>query len=276
MATQIGLSTGEIIPLGQFSASQDQQGGWTATRQYYMLAATFASTTVANQFAPGSPAIVADSTIPAIFSFLVVESRSVQYGEAGTCTVTVNYTGAAGAQYDEGSLSTGIESTYRLECRLIEVPLSEHPKWKALGEQEQSSLGLLLGDRIEWLKDPFDAGYALWWPRTSDQQAQLPSGEQLTSADAIAFADLIGASIKTYFVPTITWTETTQGNEGMTAAQLNLLGKISTPRGGPPNASGGRDWMLTSASQEQRGELYQTTIEWTLSEREGWDAFLYS
>jgi hypothetical protein len=61
-----------------------------------------------------------------------------------------------------------------------------------------------------------------------------------------------------------------------TASQLNLLSKVATPRGNPPNVSGDRNWLLTSASQEQRGELYQTTIEWTLSEREGWDSFLYS
>jgi hypothetical protein len=271
MATQIGLSTGEIIPLGQFSASQDQQGGWTATRQYYMLAATFASTTVANQFAPGSPAIVADSTIPAIFSFLVVESRSVQYGEAGTCTVTVNYAGAAGAQYDEGSLSTGIESTYRLEGRLQELELSQHPKWKALSDDEQYSLGNLLSDRVVYGIPEGQTDKKIFWP----QGNLFFTDEQITSDDGIVFRDLIVSGVKTYFVPTITWTETTQGSEGMTSAQLNKLGNISNPRGNPPDPSGSRNWLLTGASQEQRGELYQTTIEWTLSEREGWSEFLY-
>jgi hypothetical protein len=61
----------------------------------------------------------------------------------------------------------------------------------------------------------------------------------------------------------------------MTAAQLNKLGRISTPRGGPPTPTGSRNWMLTGASQEQRGDLYQTQLEWSLSEREGHDSFLY-
>jgi hypothetical protein len=270
MATQIGLTTGEVIPLGEFTATQDQQGGWTATREYYMLASTFSSTTVSNQFRPGTFAIVADSTIPAIFSFLVVESRSVKYGEAGTCMVTVNYAGAAGAQYGEGNLSDGIEPTYRLEGRLQELELSRHPKWQALSEDEQFALGSMLNGAAIYGEPEGEEDKSIYWP---DQKKSLK--EQVESTDGVKFRDLIVAGVKTYFVPTITWTETTQGNEGMTSAQLNALGNISTPRGDPPDPSGSRNWMLTGASQEQRGELYQTTIEWSLSEREGWDDFLY-
>jgi hypothetical protein len=272
MATQIGLTTGEVIPLGEFTATQDQQGGWTAVREYYMLASTFSSTTVANQFRPGIFAIVADSTIPAIFSFLVVESRSVKYGEAGTCMVTVNYAGAAGAQYGEGNLSEGIEPTYRLEGRLQELELSRHPKWQALSEDNQYSLGNLLSDRVVYGIPEGETEKKIFWP----QGNLFFDDEQVSSADGVKFRDLIVAGVKTYFVPTITWTETTQGNEGMTSAQLHELGNISTPRGDPPDPSGSRNWMLTGASQEQRGELYQTTIEWSLSEREGWDNFLYN
>ena len=73
----------------------------------------------------------------------------------------------------------------------------------------------------------------------------------------------------------ITWTESTQGASGLTSAQLNLLGNIATPRGNPPEPSGTRDWMLTSAFQEERGELFVTDLEWTLSEKGGHDSFLY-
>ncbi len=276
MATQIGLTTGEVIPLGQFTATQDQQGGWTATRQYYMLASTFASSTVASQFARGSSAIVADNTIPAIFDFLVVESRSVQYGEAGTCTVTVNYAGAAGPQYgdDDDTLAEQALPTYRLEGRLQELELSQHPKWQDLSEDEQYSLGNLLADRVVYgIPEGESSEKRIYWPEPPNLSYDA---EQITSADGILFRDLIVSGVKTYVVPTITWTETTEGPTGMTAAQLNKLGKISTPRGGPPTPSGTRNWMLTGASQEQRGTLYQTTIEWTLSERDGFSNFLYN
>lgn len=265
MATQIGLTPGRIIPLGQFTATQDQQGGWTATRQYYMLASTFASSTVASQFARGSSAIVADNTIPAIFDFLFVESRSVQYGEAGTCTVTVNYAGALAEQ---------ALPTYRLEGRLQELELSQHPKWKALSADEQYSLGNYLEGRVLYGKpDDVATEKKIFWP---DLKNVYFDSEQITSADGILFRDLIVSGVKTYVVPTITWTETTEGPTGMTAAQLNKLGKISTPGGVPPTPSSTHNWMLTGASQEQRGMLYQTTIEWTLSEREGFSNFLYN
>jgi len=281
MATQIGLTTGEVIPLGEFTATQDQQGGWTATREYYMLASTFSSTTVSNQFKPGTFAIVADSTIPAIFNFLVVESRSVKYGEAGTCTVTVNYAGAAGAQYDEGDLGTGIESTYRLEGRIAELELTEHPKWKDLTDPEKYALGELFDGKLKANYNytevgDYEVADGFSWAASFNALKWSDNTTITLGADAQEFARRISAGIKTYLSTSITWTETTQGNEGMTASQLNLLSKVATPRGNPPNVSGDRNWLLTSASQEQRGELYQTTIEWTLSEREGWDSFLYS
>ena len=276
MATQIGLTTGEVIPLGQFTATQDQQGGWTATRQYYMLASTFASSTVASQFARGSSAIVADNTIPAIFDFLVVESRSVQYGEAGTCTVTVNYAGAAGPQYgdDDDTLAEQALPTYRLEGRLMELPLSEHPKWKALSDTFQQALGKMLTGEATVSPDYLTPGY---YQNDTFYFIKDSSDNEITfTGNAITFAKLICNGVTTYVVPTITWTETTEGPTGMTAAQLNKLGKISTPRGGPPTPSSTRNWMLTGASQEQRGTLYQTTIEWTLSERDGFSNFLYN
>ena len=61
----------------------------------------------------------------------------------------------------------------------------------------------------------------------------------------------------------------------MTPAQIGKLGEISSPRGNPPTVEG-YDWMLSGASQEQRGQLYQTTIEWVLSRAGGHDAFLYT
>jgi hypothetical protein len=96
-----------------------------------------------------------------------------------------------------------------------------------------------------------------------------------SSADAIAFATRIQQGQTTYQKSSYTWTESTEGADQLTEPQINKLGKIATPRGTPPEATSGRNWMLTNVSQSQSGELYRTNLEWTLSEEDGWDDFLY-
>ncbi len=78
-----------------------------------------------------------------------------------------------------------------------------------------------------------------------------------------------------YEKATFTWAETTEGLDQLTPAQINKLGQISVPRGTPPEPAGVRDWMLTSATQSQAGELYRTALEWSLSDEGGHDDFLY-
>jgi hypothetical protein len=102
------------------------------------------------------------------------------------------------------------------------------------------------------------------------------SPEQLTAADAKSFAALIQQGQTTYERSQYTWTESTEGLGQLTAAQLNKLGLIATPRGTPPEAGGTRNWKLTSATQSQQGELYKTTLEWQLSDEGGFNSFLYA
>lgn len=71
------------------------------------------------------------------------------------------------------------------------------------------------------------------------------------------------------------WTESRQGNSGLTFDQIQKLGKIDKPSGSPPEPSGVRDWMLTSAFNEETGGLHRTELEWTMSEAGGFNPTLY-
>jgi hypothetical protein len=100
--------------------------------------------------------------------------------------------------------------------------------------------------------------------------------DQLTAAtDAVEFAIRIQQGQTTYQKSVYTWQESTEGEDQIVTQQLNNLGLIATPRGTPPTPTGLRNWMLTSVSQSQTGELYRTNIEWTLSDEGGHDDFLY-
>lgn len=275
-ATLRGIYNYNIYPQPDFSADQDQNGGWVARQSYIVTKTTWASSEWRSKFSRGTQITVVNPSLEGFYSFLRIASVSFSDDGGEIVTVSVEYSGTSWSQFDSQNISGESEPTYRLEGRIGEKSLSEHPKWQSLNATEKSSLQLLLSDQVVWQYDQFSAEWGLWWPRNETQQAKLPDSEQLGSETAINFAFLISGGVKTYISPTITWTETTSGNDGMTSSQLSKLGKISTPRANPPSAQGSRNWMLTGATQEQRGELYQTTIEWTMSESDGWDEFLYS
>lgn len=272
-ATLRGIYNYNIYPQPDFNAEQDQNGAWTAKQSFIVSKTTWASSEWRNKFAIGTQITVINPTLAEFYSFLRVASSTFTEDGGDIVTIEVSFAGTSWSQFDDEQLSEESPPTYRLEGRIGESPLSDHPKWKQLADTEKSPLQLLLNDELVWFYDDVFNNAWILAKRSGDDL--VATNYVLASEDAITFANMIAGGIKTYVAPTITWTETTSGNSPMTSQQLNKLGKISTPRGSPPDAAGTRNWMLTSASQEQRGTLYQTQLEWTMSEDEGWNIFLY-
>jgi len=263
-----------------FAPTQNQNGGWQATRDYYMLRSTWENAATQSQFARGNSVTIADPSIPSTYSFLTVESKSAAYEDSDTVLVSVRYTGTPNAQYgsgDDGGISDYALPTYRLEARLVDLPISEHPKFKALSNaNEKYLLGRMLKGDCTIGSSGTKATETTFFGDTAFIKDEDGNEITLVTADAVAFGEKIRDGITSYLYPTYVWMEITQGNSGITHAELSELGQIATPRGNPPTAGGARDWMLVSASQQQQGELYNTTLEWQLSERGGWDELLYS
>jgi hypothetical protein len=278
MPTVKNLSAGEVIPQMGFAPSQNQNGGWEATRDYYMLASTWEGASVQNRFARGTSITTADPSIPSVYSFLTVESKIASYEDSGTIRLSVRYTGSASPQFGGdggGDLTLAALPIYRLDGRLRELSVSDHPKYRALDDRQQWLLGGLLDGKWE----TNELGLFAYGRREDGTPYIMRDADggnlEFEEGDSSEFAKKISRGEVTYQAPSLVWTEITQGDTGMTANQLGKLGEISDPRGDPPTIDG-YDWLLTGASQEQRGELYQTTLEWTLSTPDGWDAFLYS
>jgi hypothetical protein len=266
MPTQHGVTDSEIYrqPGSTFS---DADGTFTGSAVYAMTLNAWNNNAVRSRFKIGNTFYQLDPDCPIVVRFMVIENVQPSYEEGNTVFVTVNFVGSQVAQYSGETLGTDAITTYRLEGRLSDMSLSEHPKWKELDMETKFFLGKAISGNAEINDDNTIAWYY------SNLEHWITS-EPLTG-DALEFLLLILNGETTYIVPSITWTETTQGETGMTAQQINKLGRISTPRGSPPTLTGSRNWMLTGASQEQRGTIYQTQIEWTVSERKGYNSFLY-
>lgn len=273
MPTLHGINSGVIYPQPGFTVTQDQNGTWTASRDYSMRTETWNQSSIRNLFARGTFIYLIDNTLPDFWNFLTVTDKNIVHEEGGIITISVSFNGSLGFQFDNDGLSEDVLPTYRLEGRLMELPLSEHPKWKALSNDFQQALGKMLTGEATVSPDYLKPGYyqndVFYFIKDASDNVITFTG------NAITFAKLICNGTTTYTASTVTYTETTTGESPVTNQQLAKLGKISNPRGNPPSFAGDYNWMLTGASQEQRGTIYQTSFEWTLSGESGWDDFLY-
>jgi hypothetical protein len=278
MPTHIGITEGLIYPQPGFTPQRDEKGGWTASQSYGMLKATWGNVAVRLLFKEGASIIGLDPSLESFWGFLRVTSVVVSHEEGDHIYVTATFSGSPTTQFsdgEEGGISDDAAPIYRLSGSLGDMPISEHPKFKALAETEQIGLGRIISGEYTWGPDPRSGITDNFTQLIAGDSYQTVVPDPITSAEGIEFAKLITKGQTTYLFPTVTWTETTQGAGKLTAAQLNKLGKISTPRGGAPTPTSGRNWMLTGADQEQSGLLFQTTLQWTLSDADGHNDFLY-
>jgi hypothetical protein len=252
----------------------DGQGGVTASQSYVVKTEDWQVPT------RGQPIGSVVDGAPSEISFLVVESVTTKALEGGLTEVNVNFSGSSSSSYTFDGIGDN-PPIYRLDCRLTERNICEHPKFKELTEDEQAALKYLYEGacrpKIDYtmvgtIEFDEDLGWSSFIPLVNN------NNETITlSAPAIKFCKLIHQGTRTYLFPAITWTEVVSGNRPLQTSQLNDIGKIDSPRGSPPSPGSGRNWLLTGANQEQRGDkLFQTTLEWTLSDEEGWDTDLYN
>lgn len=266
-----GIQHNTIYPQPNFAATHNENGGWTATQSFYLTKRTWNNGNWRSLFARGNSIVILDPDTEPYHTFLRIASANPIYEEGGLVKVDVSFAGAQFAQYNGDELFSS-QTTYRLAGSISDAPLSEHPKWKALTEAEKVTLGRMIDGSVVYRSaGPFGAG--IYW--NSETGSLIPASENVISADGIQFRNLIAQGQVTYRFPSVTWTETSEGTSPMTSSQINKLGRISNPRGNPPEAAGSRNWMLVSASQEQRGDLYQTELSWELSDKDGHNSFLY-
>lgn len=276
MSTIRGLSSDAIVPQPGFTATRDEKGGWTGRHSFAIRRTAWVKGSVLGLFEKGTPITSIDPGLSAFWSFCKVSSVEVANEEGDIAMVTALFSGGRETTDAEGDLTEEAEPTYRLTGQLQDAPLSLHPKWAELADIEKAGLGLLIRGQAEYDLPTFKVGQYSAEDETFYAIKDSSGAEIIMSSDnAKAFALRIARGETTYLRPVITWTESKQGSDPLTNAQFNKLGNISEPRGTPPEAAGTRDWMLTSAFQEQTGDLYTTDIEWTLSEKGGHDAFLY-
>lgn len=275
-----GVKPNSIIPQPDFKASKSANGGWTASQSYMAKRGAMDNTAIRSLFPSGQLATILDPNLESFFSFLkLVEVSDISNLPGGYVSITISFAGmqpSAGGGGGGENANGEVSPTFSLRGVARTKSLNEHWKWKALEEEEQIALGKLLSGEYAWGPDPFSetGGNATYIP--GDPINILPT-DPIISENAIQFASRIAKGITSYEGSSFEWSKQWQSTVGIQPAQLNKLGMIANPPGTPPDASGGRTWMLTSADQAQAGDgdyLFTNQLNFTLSEQGGWDEFL--
>jgi len=272
-----GFSTNEIKAQPAFVLNRSENGAWSSTHILIFKAADFAA--VFPNLKKGTLLSEIDPTVPSPFDdFITIDTISISRIEGDLYEVSINAIGSGSAQFQgDDEISTEVTPTYTLEGIIQESPLTQHRKFKELSEEEQLLYYYYkLTNRLDD-KEEYDVVQS-WFTQKGYFNIKSPTSEfSYTQSDTVnQFIDIESWEGDTFKKCVYTWTEDTEGTSQLTTAQLNKLGKITSVRGNPPTPTNERDWMLTSVSQEQSGGVYRTSLEWTLSDIGGHDAFLYS
>lgn len=279
-ATILGFQENEVKAQPALDLIRSENGAWTAKHLLTFKASDFAA--IFPLLKKGTLLSSLDPTIPEPFDgFLIIDTISIARVEGDLYEVSINAFGSGISQFEgeEGDLNTEAIPTYTLQGNINDSPLTEHRKFKKLPEDQQLTwyyqkyLDNYRSDE-EGMYDTLQA----WFDQRGYFRVKNVAPENIVNGVSETVSDFQFAETTdpTFKKCVYTWTEETEGVLELTPAQLNKLGKISTPRGNPPTPNEDRNWMLTSVSQTQSGTVYKTTLEWTLSDVGKHDEFLYS
>jgi len=276
MAKIYGLTANQIIPQSDFSASQNENRGWSATQTFRMKKGNVDNVSVSVKFVIGTPLLTLDPNADVFFHYLLLSRiTAVNTVEGGYTDITAEFVGFGGAT-SATDPSVTPNPTYSKRGTLRSAPLSEHPKWKALSDIQKTVLGYLLD------------GLYRYDISTSEVKIIQDDGSLLADAtltgyitgDAASFAARIAQGDTTYEFGTYDYTHRWEDNEGISAAKMNELGKIvANPSGSPPKPGAGRNWLLVGVNEEQYGSgefRFTNELQYLLSDEGGWDSFLYT
>ena len=278
MAKIHGITETQLIPGPDFSARQNENGGWTATQSFKCVRGGFDKTINQSRLARGTRLTTLDPDADRIFSFLALTRiLAVDSVEGGYTKIACEFSGFTSNSFlDDPEIPDPIPTYYKRGA-LVEAPLDEHPIWKALSDTEKFALGLLIkGDAVA---KPDFTGVGTYNDSGTWSAWEDGSGPIVLTGDAIEFAKRIAQGKSTYKLGTYEYTHRWEASTGISASQMNDLGKISVPSGSPPKPGAGRNWMLVGANEEQHGSgdfRFSNELVYLLSDEGGHDSFLQS
>lgn len=264
------------VPQPGFSVVYTENGGIEASQDILIRNADLSTVTVFNR---GVKWETIFPEVPAIYRFLSMKTFDPTDRGDGFSILKCTFTGYQFVGPESSGVgSEVVQATSTLIGQLTAEPLSSHPKWQTLSNQEKVSLGNLMSGEWVYIQDPFTPDtFVLAVSQGNGQYTILLNEDQVTSEDGLMFLKIIAEGDQTWDRGGWTYSYHTESEIGFTNAQLNSLGKIvSNPPGNPQNPGAGWTWMLASPNQTQSGlDRFIKTLDFRLIQDNAKNQFLY-
>ncbi len=243
------------VPQSGFALTYSDNGGVEATHDFIIRNADIGNPAIKAAFARGVAWETVFSNCPAIYGKLTLKKADPQDRGDGFTIFRVTFTGYEFATPGSSSGEEQEQATAVIEGQLEAVPLTTHPKFVALSDDEKSTLGKLITGEWTWIKDPFDSEYKVAVNTGDGAYYIRPTADQLVSDDSRSFAIIISRGDTTYESAGYTYSYITESEMPFTASQLAKVGKIVTnPLGNPTKPEGVWTWLYSGVNQSQSGD----------------------
>lgn len=266
------------VPQIGFSVVFNENGGIEAAQDILVRNSDLQAGSILGAFARGAAWVSIFPEVPTLFQNLTLKTYDpTDRGDGWSivkCTFTGYSYGGNGSSGEEESVATT-----SLSGQLEDVPLSQHPKWKALSVTSRAFLGMQINGDIS-----MNSALTLWGTYQEDEVSRVfvpvvdDNGDSVTpSGDALKFALIIASGESTFRRGGWTYSYHTASKIGFKRSQLSQLGKIiANPPGDPIYPGDGWKWQLTGPNQTQSGiDSFSKTLDFQLIPDNETNTFLY-
>jgi hypothetical protein len=276
-ASVYGIGASELIAHPDFTATRDEEGGWSATQTFTCIEGAWENS-LAALFVKGTPITILFPQLAAGWAFLQLESFEVRKGKGGLNHIAANFRGYdADFSFDP----QGEELTYTLSGSRVSRSIMEHPL--LIREMANNSPGMERLHRMHKGQLKLDQGAPITTAQITVRSVTDRAEVQLVTDEfEVKWGKVILLQgILTFQAPTIQWTIETANSDGLEAADIEYLGRVeftdgNKPPGDPPMPfEGFFEWLKISCNSSRtkgvRGA--RTSQTWELSPPGGFHRF---
>lgn len=277
--TVYGIPAYGWIPGPDFRGGFDSQGMWTGSQTFYVRKFDFESEPIRTAFRKGTPAPTLYPNLSTVWAFLLVDDVTHEDKPLGITEIHVNYKGFSTEwNFDGEEDDDDTSGTYSMNGTLVDRPMTEHPKFKALGAQERRLISEALDNKA---KRKYNETAVAGSGVTVTDMFDKTLGSISTDEGIALWNQMIDDGDKIWEASSIEWTKSATNRGGIADAQLAGLGWIDALVPGGPPAIAPRNWRLTSASDSRTiaGDTYTSeySLTWSMSPPgQAWNVLKYT
>ncbi len=240
MSTQINIEQDKLYPQPDYSIGVDKEGKWTGT--YTFLCHRLSITKVMPR--PGS--------VHPDCPFLGLDAATAKVIDGDLAEISCQY---AGAEYKSPEQEKA-SMVYTMGLSLSEEPILLHHRYKDLSDEEKKALQAIIAGK--------------------DKDGEETYESKITSDLGRNALSKIQRGQVSFYSPKVNWKASVTRNSGVTAADLNKIGKITAPFGPCPALANDRNWLFNGVNQTQEGKSFRLEWDWLASDVGGWDPDFYT